>query len=362
MRTAVRRLGSRAVGLGSRRWPSHSRLFLVGENADWVIAREMEQVGRVASGLGIRLGPARLGRHVHGQSLFFGSQFVLFDGSPLPVANRLGVAYFHGRPGTPGMPEFDHCYAALRASHPHVQRVQVSHSEMREIVLSTGIDPAKVRTIPIGIDLDDFPARDEAGRRAARAALGIPESAVVVGSIQKDGVGWGDGAEPKLIKGPDVFADAMERLRERVPELLVLLGGPARGYVKSRLEAAGIPYRHVVAGGLAEVGELFRALDLYLVASRQEGGPKAVFESWATGVPLVSTRVGQAMDLVEHGVNGWLADVEDVEGLVHWAEQALTDPATAAAVTARARRDVELHGYRAQAPLWRSFFEGFVAW
>ena len=36
----------------------------------------------------------------------------------------------------------------------------------------------------------------------------------------------------------------------------------------------------------------------------------------AVGVPLVTTRVGQAADLVRHGENGWMVDAEDVDGLV----------------------------------------------
>ncbi len=50
-----------------------------------------------------------------------------------------------------------------------------------------------------------------------------------------------------------------------------------------------------------------------MIASRQEGGPKAALEAMATGVPLVTTRVGQAADLVEDGANGWMVEVEDVE-------------------------------------------------
>ena len=38
----------------------------------------------------------------------------------------------------------------------------------------------------------------------------------------------------------------------------------------------------------------------------------------ATGVPLVTTRVGQAADLVRHGENGWMVEVEDVDGLAPW--------------------------------------------
>jgi glycosyltransferase involved in cell wall biosynthesis len=358
----ARRVGAHLIGAASARWPAQSRLFLVGESAPWVIAREMTEVAQIARRLGIRLGNPRLASHVRAQSVFYGGQFVLLSGRRLDARNRLGLAYFHGRPGTPGSPEFDRCYRSLVESQAVIERVQVSHTEMREVVLSSGIDPAKVFTIPIGINLAEFPLRDEGARLEARARYGIPDSAVVVGSIQKDGVGWAEGDEPKLIKGPDVFVEAVGRLRERVPELFVLLGGPSRGFVKRGLEELGVPYRHVIPGAdFDEVARLYRALDLYLVASRQEGGPKAVFESWASGVPLVTTRVGQAMDLVAHGSNGWMVDVEDVDGIVHWAEHALTHSAESQEVALRARADVEAHSYEAQAPLWREMFHDFVA-
>jgi glycosyltransferase involved in cell wall biosynthesis len=41
-------------------------------------------------------------------------------------------------------------------------------------------------------------------------------------------------------------------------------------------------------------------MDIYIVTGWHEGGPKAVLESMAAGVPLVTTRVGQAMDLVQN--------------------------------------------------------------
>ena len=80
------------------------------------------------------------------------------------------------------------------------------------MVLGTGIDPSKVFLIPIGINLDFFPLRKMELKRNMRDQLGIPQSAFVVGSFQKDGVGWEDGLEPKLIKRPDVFLAALRML------------------------------------------------------------------------------------------------------------------------------------------------------
>jgi len=99
---------------------------------------------------------------------------------------------------------------------------------------------------------------------------------------------------------------------------------------------------------------------LYIVASRQEGGPKAVLESMASGVPLVTTRVGQATELVKHGENGWLVDVEDAEGLAHWAEHVIAHRGSLDRVVRAARHTAEANSYEAQVPLWHNFMTGFV--
>src|SRR4030042_5423029 len=116
---------------------------------------------------------------------------------------------------------------------------------MRDLVLASGIAPEKVFLIPIAINLSFFPVQTEESRRQARAQLGLPESAVVIGSFQKDGNGWGEGLEPKLIKGPDVFLKTISILKESISELFILLSGPARGYVKKGLEELKVPYKHV---------------------------------------------------------------------------------------------------------------------
>src|SRR5205814_2756020 len=137
--------------------------------------------------LGIRVADRRLLRAARGQAAFVGSQFTLLGGAWEPPPHRLAVAYLHGRPGTPGMPEFDACYASLRSHHEQLARVQVSHTEMEELVLGSGIDPAKVHRIPIGIQAEAFAPPNAERRADARRALGLPETAFAVGSFHKDG-------------------------------------------------------------------------------------------------------------------------------------------------------------------------------
>jgi glycosyltransferase involved in cell wall biosynthesis len=338
-------------------WAPYTRLFFVGEGANWVIDHELSAIARVAEQLGIEVPRRWRPGAARRQSIFYGSHFTFFDRPPAPGSgHRLATTYFHGRPGTPGSPEFETAYAALRRRHHQLDRVQVSHRELEEIVLSSGIDPTKVVRIPIGIEPRYFGPRTP----EAKHALGLPADAFVVGSFQKDGVGWGDGLQPKWIKGPDVLVKTLARLHDRVPELHVLLSGPARGYVKAGLERLGIPFVHRYVGRYAEIGRLYAALDAYIVPSRQEGGPKGALESMAAGVPLVSTRVGQAIDLVRDGENGWLVDVDDVDALVERLAAIATGEAAVERVVSAGLATAVANSYEAQLPLWRSFFDGFV--
>jgi glycosyltransferase involved in cell wall biosynthesis len=354
----LRRLG---IELRTRSWPAHARLFVAGDGNDWAIADDARQIARLATSLGIAVGPESWVAAVCNQSVFHASQFALLGRDWDTRGNRLGVAYLHGRPGTPGMPEFDTCYEAVRRRHAELDRIQVPSRAMEELVLGAGVPVEKVFRIPIGIDPVRFRLRGPSDRTAARLALGLPETAFIAGSFVKDGVGWGDGVEPKRIKGPDVLLGALARLRERVPALVVLLTGPARGYVMAGLRRLGVPYRHLLLADLDDVARAYRALDVCLVASRDEGGPKAVLESMATGVPVVTTRVGQAADLVRQGQNGFLVDVEDEQGISDSAARVASAPSGELARLVRAgRQTAESCSYEALRPRWQELLHGFV--
>jgi len=351
----ARRILRPVAGALTRRWSPRSRLLLVGEGAGWVIDQELLELGEVAGRIGVQLADQRFLTVSRDQAAFFGSQFTLLREPWRPYPHALATAYFHGRPGTPGMPEFDVAYDTLRAHHDELARVQVTHAEMHDLVLSTGIDPAKVHRIRIGVDVRLFPQQTSEARAAVRRELGLPEQAFVVGSFQKDGVGWGDGDEPKLVKGPDVLVEAMRALQERRTELHVLLSGPARGYVRAGLERHGIPFAHRRPDRYQDVARLYLALDAYVVPSRQEGGPKSILESMASGVPIVSTRAGQATELIVDRVNGRLVEVEDPEALA----DALADDDLPAYVAA-ARETALENDKVAQTALWRTFLDGLV--
>ena len=326
-----------------------SKLYVVGDSLGWSIDDDRRRLVATARRLGYEVGHNALLRVLRRQSVFQHDHFNALQRRWLDTSHRLGLSYFHGRPGTEGYPEFDRAYDALRANAARFERVQVTHDEMRDLVVEGGVPPERVFKIPIGIDIEHFTLAPP--RRS---------SSFVVGSFVKDGVGMDAGLEPKLLKGPDTFVQVVARLRERVADLSVLLTGPARGYVRAELERLAVPYRHVMPDTRADLARVYHDADVCLVTSRQEGGPKAALEAMASGVPLVSTRVGQAAELVRDGQNGLLADVDDLDALAQAVERVHDDRGLGERLRVAGRATAEAYAEERLDPLWDALLEGFA--
>jgi glycosyltransferase involved in cell wall biosynthesis len=109
-----------------------------------------------------------------------------------------------------------------------------------------------------------------------------------------------------------------------------------------------------------ELGRAYREVDVCLVTSRQEGGPKSALEAMASGVPFVSTRVGQAAELVRDGDNGLLADVDDVDALVTAVERVRDEADLRRRLRASGRATAEAHAEERLDARWAELLEGFV--
>ncbi|MFN0153778.1 MAG: glycosyltransferase family 4 protein [Gaiella sp.] len=364
VRALRRNLGQAAEARAARRsavgWRDHSRLLVVGDGADWSLDRDAEHLVATAGRLGLPTAPGAWAAHLERQSVFLTSHFAAVAPCWLQSSHRLATSWFHGLPDTAGYPEFDATFAVLRAQPSRFQRIQVTHPAMRAAVLEAGVAADRVHLIPIGIDLAVFPQATTELRAASRERFGIPPDVFLVGSFQKDGDGWQEGLSPKLVKGPDVLVAALTAAAAELESLWVLLTGPARGYVKAGLTKAEVPFTHVHLPGEADLAAGYHALDAYLIPSRQEGGPKGVLEALACGVPLVSTRVGQATEIVHDGANGLLVDVEDAGGLAAGITRIAGDRALADRLAASGRITAETFDHPLLDPLWRAFFEGFI--
>jgi glycosyltransferase involved in cell wall biosynthesis len=304
----------------------YSRLYYVIEPADWAIAEDGHSVTRGLSRAGLPARVARSGRGLRRQIVHYGSRnLYMLDGyREAHPSNRVVMTWYHGHPDDPN-PENQAMIAALPARAARLCAVATASTIARDRLIGWGVPPEKIGLLPIGTDLGLFRPRSFELRAELRRRLGIQPAQACLGLFHKDGEGWGEGLTPKWVKAPDVFLSAVERLRDRYP-LFVLLTGPARGYVIRGLQRLGVSYRHLRLKRLREVAPLYQALDLYMIPSREEGGPKALLECMASGVPLVSTRVGMCADVIRDGENGLLAEVDDAEGLARAAARLIESP------------------------------------
>lgn len=300
-----------ATGLYRSKSP---RVRFVIENADWAIRwvgeHVRDEIEAIAPGtIATTSEPQRLAQSV----VHFGSQYMwLTWGSHMSRTNRYVTSFFHGK--REDGPEVSRHIDEFLDSVPRLARIVTGAGLIEQRLLEWGVPRKQLVRIPIGVDTGLFRPPTPEQRRVARSKFDIAEGAIVIGSFQKDGIGWGDGMEPKFIKGPEVFLKAVECMRREVP-VVAMLTGPARGFVKQGLERLGIPFVHRYVQNHAELVECYHALDLYFVTSREEGGPMGLMESMASGVPVVSTRVGMAPDLILDQATGGLARTEDAEDI-----------------------------------------------
>lgn len=140
--------------------------------------------------------------------------------------------------------------------------------------------------------------RQTSNRDSLRMKHGIPLKGYVLGSFQRDteGAGISHGQYlPKLEKGPDLLADYFEKVHHRVGNIMhVVLAGWRRQYLISRLKASNIPHSYFDLPSQETLNELYQTLDIYPVTARFEGGPQSLLECGLLGIPVVSTPVGMA--------------------------------------------------------------------
>ena len=108
----IRRLAFKGLRLAltfkTLTWPDHSRLFLLSDASRWVLGEEMTSLSGICSHLGVRTEFRRRYRLYRNQAVFLGDQFSILNPSNVDHSHRIGLAYFHGRPGT-GYPNSTSC-------------------------------------------------------------------------------------------------------------------------------------------------------------------------------------------------------------------------------------------------------------
>ncbi|HEV2131543.1 MAG TPA: glycosyltransferase family 4 protein [Longimicrobiaceae bacterium] len=243
---------------------------------------------------------------------------------------------------------------ACRLAH---QVYCVSHS-VREVAISEGIcPPEKVKVLlggsGNGVDAGGRydPARLDPGTRLeTRRRLRIPENAVVlgfVGRIVRD-------------KGIVELATAWRTLRERHPQLHLLLVGPfePQDPVPAETEAMLRSDPRVHLTGMDwETPPFYAAMDVVVLPTYREGFPNVPLEAAAMQLPVVATCIPGCVDAVQDGVTGTLVPPRDAAALEAALQRHIED-AELRRRYGRAGRERVLREFRQEA-IWEALYQEY---
>jgi len=333
-------------------------ISVVADGADWVLGWEARECIKACKRLGISTVPSWHRFFRNDVATFHLSQFDVANYPWTKLAHPSGFAWFHGLPEDGN--EFISIWEALRKNLNSIACLQVTNRRMKQALIGMGVGEKKIFQIPIGINTEIFWPQTSSSRSQIRRKYEIPGEAFVIGSFQKDGIGWGVGKEPKLIKGPDIFIEVLKRIKNIIPHVFVLLSGPSRGYVKDNLKDAKIPFRHVLIPNYPQIAELYQCLDAYLITSRVEGGPKAILESMASMVPIISSPVGQAEEILQDQETGLLSPVGNIELYVQAVTWLYKNPARAKELKEKAFSACKQYDYVAMTTCYEKMLKALM--
>jgi sugar transferase (PEP-CTERM/EpsH1 system associated) len=189
----------------------------------------------------------------------------------------------------------------LRRLHsPLVDRyVTVSRHLERYLVERVGIDAARITQIYNGVDTERFrPAQRGAREILPRGFAG--DGSVIIGTVGR----------LQRVKDQATLLRAFAALTNRSADLgrqarLVILGdGPLREELTALVDSLGVGSRTWMPGAVANVPEIMRTFDVFVLPSLQEGISNTILEAMASAVPVIATATGGNLELVEDGRSG----------------------------------------------------------
>jgi len=280
----------------------------LGRLVDWQGARRL--VGELKL-----LGPSL----VHGYLLrgnFFASVCGRLAGVKWVVTSRRGLH----EPS--GLSE----WAAVRVSNSLANLVTGNSPAVLEFTERVeGVKSDKMLMIPSGIDLRRFQVAAESTDRQADG----PVLAVVM--------------QFKPRKGYPVLLDVVSVLATEFPGLRVRVAGERElaGEAAELAHARGVADRIEPCGIVDDMPAFFAEADVFLLPSETEGMSNALLEAMAMQMPVVSTAVGGAPIMIDHGISGYLVEYGDVQGTANLLRMIFNDRALGAEMGRKARERVE---------------------
>jgi glycosyltransferase involved in cell wall biosynthesis len=204
-----------------------------------------------------------------------------------------------------------------------------SDAVWRDVVCRDGIAPEKLVLIRNGLDIGRFSGQ-EGVRGVVRENIGLggDEFGIIkVGNLIP-------------YKGHADLINALPKVLEKRGNARLFLVGEDRGIqidLERLASSLAVSDRVHFLGRRNDVPSLLMAMDLYVMASHEEGSSNALLEAMAAGLPIVATDVGGNREALDDGRAGLLAPPHDPAALSQAIGKLIADDAMRSQVAAKAK-------------------------
>jgi len=209
--------------------------------------------------------------------------------------------------------------------------VATTGESLRRHLLDTlGLDPARVASVPTGIDTERFrPLGNAADKAAAKTALGLDAQHRHLGIV----------ATLRSWKGHLFLLDAFAQLNRPELRLLIVGEGPMRGPIEEKIAGLGLGAQVTLAGQRTDPERWLQAMDVFCLPSyANEGVPQAILQAMLCALPIVTTPVGAILEAVTDGQTALVVPPRDAAALAAAIARLLDDGELAVRLGDAARR------------------------
>ena len=213
----------------------------------------------------------------------------------------------------------------------HTTAIIAGSEEIKQdVVRYDHVPEALVEVIPNSVDLTR--SHSSLSREQARERLGVPEGAIVLGTVGR--------LEEQ--KGHRYLIEAFSLLRQSGMDAYLLLVGDGREAqaLKGLSASLGLEQRVKFLGTRSDLGDLFRAMNLFVMPSLWEGLSLAMLSAMAAGIPVVATSVGGVRQVLGDDEYGFTVPSGDATALASRIQACLGTPDEMARMGEKGRRQI----------------------
>jgi len=208
----------------------------------------------------------------------------------------------------------------------------------RHLVEEHHINPAKVEVIGSAVDLEKF--KPPGDRIKFRREIGVDDDIPLIGNV----------GMIRPDKGQLVLVEAARLVLEQRPDARFVIVGQGTGILKrginvrNAIDQAGLADKIIMAGYRWDTPNVYAACDMIVIASlHTEASPIVLREAFASGRPLIATKVGDIPEIVQHRHNGLLIEPGDSRALADAIMEFICDSKLAAYCAANGLRYATEH-------------------